>query len=64
MSSWFGVLRRKKDADTTKTLSTAAVKAEASVLVGEIRDNLDRLEDAIDALPDDDETVRETGADD
>lgn len=41
-----------RQAEVKKTIDTAAVKAEARVLVGEIRENLDRLDCLVRSLPD------------
>lgn len=53
MIAWIRRLGREVDETTGPTISAAAAKAEAQVLVGEIRANLDRLEDVVEKIPDD-----------
>lgn len=58
---WLDVLLDRPEGPATrKAIDAAAVKAEALVLVGEIRDNLDRIEGIVRGLPDPPGPVDET----
>jgi hypothetical protein len=50
VKGWLAALRLESTS-TKKAIDAAAVKAEATILVDEIRHNLDALEELVESLP-------------